>query len=82
LKYRRLANDLLEILRSDSITAFLAHDRYLAIGTAKGHIILTDHEGNKIQDISSHSGRINCLKIDRKAELIASCSEDGQGNGF
>jgi len=77
LKYRRLANDLLEILRGDSISAFLAHERFIAVGTSKGKIILCDHDGNKIQDVADHNGEITCLKMDARAELIASSSSDG-----
>lgn len=77
LKYRRLANDLLEILRCDSISAFLAHERFIAVGTSNGKIILCDHDGNMIQDVTSHTGEITCLKMDMRAELIASSSIDG-----
>jgi len=34
LKYRRLANDMLELLRQDSIAAFLAHERKHKFATA------------------------------------------------
>ena len=45
LKYRRLANDMLELLRQDSIAAFLAHERFVAIGTASG-------KGNGLQTVA------------------------------
>ena len=72
------ANDLLGLLRNDSISAFLSHSRFLAVGTSSGKVVLCDHEGNIIQEVTSHSGDITCLKIDSKAEIIISTSSDGQ----
>jgi len=41
-------------------------------------VLLCDHDGNIIQNVTSHGGAISCLKMDPRGELIASSSLDGQ----
>ncbi|CAK9290971.1 unnamed protein product [Gordionus sp. m RMFG-2023] len=80
LKYERLGNDIYNILDKDSLSCFVAHEKFLAIGTSWGMIHIIDHLGNKIQgkDIATHSSTVNQISVDLMGEYIASCSHDGR----
>ena len=78
LKYKRIGNNILELLRKTEISAFLCNDRFIALGTTDGSVGLFDHEGNKIQDVWDHKGACLSIVADTKGEIIGTCSEDGQ----
>ena len=44
LKYRRLGNDVVAVLRNAQITAFKSNERLIALGTSDGQVRLFDHE--------------------------------------
>ena len=44
LKYRRLGNDIVSVLRNTSIRAFVSNERLIALGTEDGQVALFDHE--------------------------------------
>lgn len=78
LKYRRLGNDLTQLFHSDSLTAILANERFVAIGTEKGKVIMCDHEGNKTKDLAQLKGRVTCIEADERGEVIACSCIEGQ----
>lgn len=80
LKYVRMANDLKNILFSDSISCVAVHPKLLVVGANWGKIYLLDHQGNIVSNkaLKKHSVAVNQISIDISGEFIASCSDDGK----
>lgn len=79
-KYIRIASDLKDILKIDSISAINVTSKILFLGTSWGELYLLDHEGNAIteQKFPKHMVSINMISVDARAEYIATCSDDGK----
>lgn len=78
LKYQRLGNAVVEVLRQDAGSCMVVHDKFLGLGTHWGAVYLLDFNGNEIRRFSCHSATVNELAIDDTGEFIASCSDDGK----
>lgn len=79
-KYHRIACDLNDILKTDSISVAKITEKALFIGTEWGKLFVLDHEGNNISHHSfqQHILPINQISVDAKGEYIATCSDDGK----
>lgn len=79
-KYLRIASDLKDILKNDSISCVAATSKIIFIGTNWGQLYILDHEGNAIseQKFPKHMVSINEISVDSKGEYIATCSDDGK----
>mmetsp|Transcript_26754 Transcript_26754/g.64857 ORF Transcript_26754/g.64857 Transcript_26754/m.64857 type:complete len:945 (-) Transcript_26754:128-2962(-) len=77
LKYQRLSESVPEILATDSISCFAAHEKFLMIGTRSGNIHQLDLNGNEIVKLSTHTSPINFLHLNTTGDFVASCSDDG-----
>ncbi|KAF6213794.1 hypothetical protein GE061_011516 [Apolygus lucorum] len=79
LKYSRMVNDLLNILKNDSASCVAVHPKFVCVGTEWGMIHLLDHQGNNVnRELRAHSVAINQISIDGNGDHIASCSDDGR----
>ncbi|XP_071158448.1 vacuolar protein sorting-associated protein 41 homolog [Mytilus edulis] len=80
LKYERISNDLVDILKKDCISCLAVHSKFLAAGTHWGMIYILDHIGCHIRDteITAHSTTVNQISIDDHGDYVASCSDDGK----
>ena len=79
-KYLRIASDLKDILKNDSVSCIAATSKIIFIGTNWGQVYILDHEGNAISDqkFPKHMVSINEISVDSKGEYIATCSDDGK----
>lgn len=79
-KYLRIASDLKDILKNDSVSCIKATSKILFIGTVWGQLYILDHEGNAVseQKFPKHMVSINELCVDSKGEYVATCSDDGK----
>ncbi|CAM9223114.1 unnamed protein product [Discosporangium mesarthrocarpum] len=78
LKYQRMGADLGKLLRGgDSVVRIAVHDSYMAFGTKKGEVHLTDYHGNKSRVLKPHSQPVTDISIDMAGDFLASSSEDG-----
>nr|CAB3267642.1 Vacuolar protein sorting-associated protein 41 [Phallusia mammillata] len=79
LKYDRMGNDLLEILRKDAASCIALHEKFVALGTHWGTVHILDHQGNNItnKQFTSHSTTVTGIALDEPGEHVASCSDDG-----
>lgn len=83
-KYKRIGNDLQEILKYDVITCAAVHPKFLIFGSYNGRLYLLDHQGNTVDSYLNksnsfcHSVGINEISVDTKGEYVASCSDDGK----
>ena len=79
-KYLRIASDLKDILKNDSVSCVAATSKIIFIGTNWGHIFILDHQGNEVsgQKFPKHMVSINEISVDSKGEYIATCSDDGK----
>uniref|UniRef100_A0A182IX16 Uncharacterized protein n=1 Tax=Anopheles atroparvus TaxID=41427 RepID=A0A182IX16_ANOAO len=83
LKYRRLSNDIKNILSEEAISCIAVHPRFLCLGTHWGRIHMLDHQGNCVHTIinikeNAHILSVNKISVDSKGEHIATCSDDGK----
>lgn len=78
LKYERLGNSMLDILKTDFASCMCVFERFLALGTRSGKIFVLDFNGNEIRRFSSHRSVVNEICVDSSGEFIASCSDDGK----
>ncbi|BES91997.1 light protein [Nesidiocoris tenuis] len=79
LKYSRMVNDLLDILKKDSTSCVAVHPKFVCVGTDWGFIHLLDHQGNNVnRELRAHTVAINQISIDANGDHIASCSDDGR----
>ena len=66
-----------QILKSDTATCLLAHDKFICLGTVNGNVHILDLNGNEIIRLHPHKKQINDLSLDNTGDYIASCSTDG-----
>uniref|UniRef100_A0A8C4NBS6 Vacuolar protein sorting-associated protein 41 homolog n=1 Tax=Eptatretus burgeri TaxID=7764 RepID=A0A8C4NBS6_EPTBU len=78
LKYERLGNQVTEILKEDAASCMVVHDKFLALGTHFGKVVILDMDGNRAYEFSSHMVTVNQISLDEGAEFMASCSDDGK----
>ncbi|XP_078486884.1 zinc finger protein isoform X2 [Ciona intestinalis] len=79
LKYDRMGNDLLEILRTDAASCIALHSKFVALGTHWGIVYILDHSGNNntSKHCKPHATSVTGISLDGSGEHVASCSDDG-----
>ncbi|XP_055903416.1 vacuolar protein sorting-associated protein 41 homolog [Eupeodes corollae] len=83
-KYKRIGNDLQEILKYDVITCAEVHPKFLIFGSYNGRLYLLDHQGNTVDSYLNksnsfcHAVGVNEISVDSKGEYVATCSDDGK----
>ncbi|XP_054269430.1 vacuolar protein sorting-associated protein 41 homolog [Macrosteles quadrilineatus] len=85
LKYMRMTNDLVNILKKDAASCIAVHPKFICIGTQFGWIYMLDHQGNSVrykdnasQGFNAHTVSVNMISVDVNGDFIASCSDDGK----
>jgi len=79
LKYQRLGSTVAEILKQDAASCMKVHERFLALGTHWGSVLILDFNGNEIRNFKTvHTAKINEIALEDSGEWIASCSDDGK----
>ena len=53
------------------------HERYTAIGTNSGKILLFTNKNKLFKIFTSHAGKINSISVDKSGDTIATAGEDG-----
>jgi vacuolar protein sorting-associated protein 41 len=79
-KYLRIACDLREIVKSDSISEVFATEKIIAVGSSWGNLYILDHDGNVNcnKKFPKHIVAVNQISMDMKGEYMASCSDGGE----
>uniref|UniRef100_A0A6B2L2F2 Vps41 beta-propeller domain-containing protein n=1 Tax=Arcella intermedia TaxID=1963864 RepID=A0A6B2L2F2_9EUKA len=67
-----------EAIKKDSISCLLVNERFNIVGTHWGTVMVIDYNGNIIKQFSVHNAVINDLSIDKAADYLGSCSNDGK----
>eukprot|EP00124_Ichthyophonus_hoferi_P001738 Ihof_evm10s99 gene=Ihof_evmTU10s99 len=78
LKYQRLLGDIPDILNKDYASCMATCDRFLALGTHWGLVIILDFTGNVIKRFAVHTKKVTAICIDDSLEYIGSCGLDGK----
>ncbi|CAB4404043.1 unnamed protein product [Rhizophagus irregularis] len=78
LKYKRLEADISELLKKDAASAMSVSDRFVALGTHNGDVLILDFDGNLNKRLSSHVASVTDIAIEVSGEYIASASLDGK----
>ncbi|XP_037957571.1 vacuolar protein sorting-associated protein 41 homolog [Teleopsis dalmanni] len=83
-KYKRLENNVKEILNKDVVTCCAVHSKFLIFGTFLGRVYLLDHKGYAVKSNLTdgvtnftHTVAVNHIDVDVKGSYVASCSDDG-----
>lgn len=77
LKYQRLKGSLTDILKKDSVSAFVACEKFMAVGTHAGMIFVLDFQGTLVKGFKSHTASVLDLDIDSTMEFVAAAGMDG-----
>ncbi|GES86213.1 vacuolar assembling protein VPS41 [Rhizophagus clarus] len=78
LKYKRLEADVSELLKKDAASALSVSERFVALGTHNGDVLVLDFDGNLNKHLSSHAASVTDIAIEVSGEYIASASLDGK----
>ena len=77
LNYCRLQDDIEKQAETEIYTSIALHERYTAVGTNSGKILLFNNKNKLFKIFNSHVGKVNCLSVDKTGDTIASAGEDG-----
>lgn len=88
LNYTRLQDDIEKVCvfvkifnhqqaETEVYTSIAIHDRYTALGTNSGKILLFSNKNKLFKIFKQHIGKINAISIDKVGNTIASAGEDG-----
>lgn len=76
LKYSTYCDSSL-LTQKDGYSAIVV-DKFIAVGTLNGRILILDSLGTLVREFSGHAGTINHLALDDHAEFLVSASDDGK----
>ncbi|GAB6021658.1 Vacuolar protein sorting-associated protein 41 [Chamberlinius hualienensis] len=80
LKYRRLGNDVIVVLKKHAASCVAVNSRFIVLGSHWGVVSIFDHLGNQNKNIklTCHTTTVNQISIDQNGDHIASCSDEGR----
>eukprot|EP01064_Diplonema_japonicum_P036484 TRINITY_DN819_c3_g1_i1.p1 TRINITY_DN819_c3_g1~~TRINITY_DN819_c3_g1_i1.p1 ORF type:complete len:493 (+),score=46.39 TRINITY_DN819_c3_g1_i1:58-1479(+) len=62
----------------DAATIMAVHSRFAVIGTQKGRVLITDHQGSALHTYDdAHSGAVTDASFDPSGTIVSTCSRDG-----
>ena len=75
LKYSTYCDSSL-LTEKDGYSAIVI-DKFIAVGTLFGRILILDSLGTLVRELSAHSATVNQLALDDHSEFLISASDDG-----